>query len=256
MSFLEIFRYTRLDTAVHRLDPRSKLVASIVLATLSLLLFRIVPLLLLLLTMMPILALAKSLRRWWQSMRGILMLIAFIVAFNTLLSPANHPLSYSVTVALRLVALMTSFSIFFLTVHPDHLSQALIQMHVKFEFAFAMSMAMRYVPTLAQEAHAIMDAQRARGVELDRGSPVKRIRNTIPILVPLIVVSIRRALAVAESMESRGFGSTPKRTYMEPLRFTWVDSLVVLASITALTVVVALTMVVTLPDWMLWELPL
>jgi energy-coupling factor transport system permease protein len=150
---------------------------------------------------------------------------------------------------------MTSISVFFLTVHPDQLSQALIQMHVKFEFAFAMSMAMRYVPTLAQEAYAIMDSQKARGVELDKGSPVKRIRNIVPIIVPMIIVSMRRALSIAESMESRGFGASKKRTYMDRLRFRKRDWGVVLASLLALILLTYVRVYVPLPEWMLWSLP-
>ena len=106
--------------------------------------------------LLPMLAAAKSLGRWSHSMKSLSILLGFIIVFNTLLSTATNPFNYSLALALRLIALMTSFSLFFLTVHPDELSQALIQMRVRFEFAFAMSMAMRYVPTLAQEAYAII----------------------------------------------------------------------------------------------------
>jgi energy-coupling factor transport system permease protein len=128
-------------------------------------------------------------------------------------------------------------------------------MHVKFEFAFAMSMAMRLVPTLAQEAYAIMDAQKARGVELDKGNPVKRIRNIIPIIVPLIIVSIRKALSIAESMESRGFGASKKRTYMDKLKFRKRDWAVVMISLTMLIFVTYVRLYVPLPDWLFWSLP-
>lgn len=151
---------------------------------------------------------------------------------------------------------MTSFSVFFLTVHPDELSQALIQMHVKFEFAFAMSMAMRYVPTLGNEAYAIMDAQKARGVELDKGNLLKRIRNIVPIIVPLIIVSIRRALSIAESMESRGFGASEHRTYMNPLKFRRRDWGVMIVSLFVLVIVMYMRLFIQLPPWTLWQLPI
>ncbi len=255
MSFLEIFEYTQQKSIIHELDPRSKLVLSIVLAVCSLLFLEIIPLLIFLsFVLMPFIIAAKSVKRWLKSMRGLSFLLLFIIIFNTLFSTAPHPFSTSIALCIRLIALMTSLSVFFLTVHPDHLAQALIQMHVKFEFAFAMSMAMRYVPTLAQEAYAIMDAQKARGVELDKGSPIRRIRNIIPIIVPLLVVSIRRALAVAESMESRGFGSSSNRTYMDPLRFSTRDWLVVAISVVTLIVIVYVRLS-PLPSWLLWHLP-
>lgn len=256
MSFLEIFRYTRKDSIIHRLDPRSKMLFSVAAAAASLMFLNIIPLLIVLLCLIPIIVAAKSLKRWLRSMKGLSMLLVFIMVFNTLLSPVTNPFSHSIALTIRLVALMTSFSIFFLTVHPDQLSQALIQMRVKFEFAFAMSMAMRYVPTLAQEAYSIMDAQKARGVELDKGNPIRRIRNIVPIIVPLIIVSIRRALSIAESMESRGFGACEKRTYMDRLRFRKGDWVVVLVSVLVLAFVLYIRLFVALPEWMLWSLPL
>jgi energy-coupling factor transport system permease protein len=251
MSFLEVFQYTRQDSIIHRLDPRAKLFMSLVSAIVSLVFLEILPLLIILTILLPLLAAAKSLRRWLRSMRGLSILLLFILVFNTLLSPAPNPLTYSIALTLRLVALMTSFSLFFLTVHPDELSQALIQMRVRFEFAFAMSMAMRYVPTLAQEAYAIMDAQKARGVELDKGNPLKRIRNIVPIIVPLIIVSIRRALSIAESMESRGFGACPKRTYMNKLSFRKRDWGVVCFSLITLLAVIYIRFFIPVPVWSL-----
>jgi energy-coupling factor transport system permease protein len=228
---------------------------AIVLAAVSLMFMQIVPLLLLFLCLLPLIAAAKSLRRWGKSMKGLSFLLIFIIIFNTLFSTVANPFSHSIALTIRLICLMTSFSLFFLTVHPDELSQALIQMRVRFEFAFAMSMAMRYVPTLGQEAYAIMDAQKARGVELDKGNLLKRIRNIVPIIVPLIVVSIRRALSIAESMESRGFGASDNRTYMEKLRFNKRDWGVVIVSLIALVLLVYIRLFMPLPEWMLFELP-
>jgi len=256
ISFLEIFQYTRQDSVIHRLDPRAKLFMSIVLALVSLLFLSIIPLLIIFCCLVPIIGAAKSLRRWSRSMKGLSVLLIFIIIFNTLLSTQPNPFSHSIALTLRLVALMTSFSIFFLTVHPDELSQSLIQMRVRFEFAFAMSMAMRYVPTLGQEAYAIMDAQKARGVELDKGNLLKRIRNIVPIIVPLIIVSIRRALSIAESMESRGFGASAHRTYMTVLKFRKRDWAVVIISFLVLVLVVYVRLFMSLPTWMLWELPI
>jgi len=235
---------------MHKLDPRAKLLLAIVLAIISLLFLEIFPLLIIIFGfLIPLMTAAKSLRRWLKSMKGLSILLIFILVFNTLLSTYPNPLSYSIALVLRLIALMTSFSIFFLTVPPDDLSQALIQMKVKFEFAFAMSMAMRYVPTLGQEAYAIMDTQKARGVELDKGNILKRIRNIVPIIVPLIIVSIRRALSIAESMESRGFGANKKRTYLEKLSFRKRDWAICFIALLALIVVIYIRLYIPLPDW-------
>ena len=250
MSFLEVFQYTRQDSLMHKLDPRAKLLLAIVLAVISLLFLEIFPLLIIIFgVLIQLMAAAKSVRRWLKSMKGLSVLLVFILVFNTLLSTFPNPLNYSIALVLRLIALMSSFSIFFLTVHPDELSQALIQMKVRFEFAFAMSMAMRYVPTLGQEAYAIMDTQKARGVELDKGNILTRIRNIVPIIVPLIIVSIRRALSIAESMESRGFGATKDRTYLEMLSFRKRDWAICIIALLVLVGVIYIRLYIPLPDW-------
>ncbi len=124
----------------------------------------------------------------------------------------------AVAMTLRFVVLVESFSVFFLTTSPDHLGLALEQTHVPYEFAFAFTTAVRFVPVLAEEAQTIMDAQKARGLELEKGGFLKRIRNYIPILIPLIVSAIRRSLELAEAMESRAWGATKKRTNLYELK--------------------------------------
>ena len=76
------------------------------------------------------------------------------------------------------------------------------------------------------------------------------------LIVPLIIVSIRRALSIAESMESRGFGASENRTYMYTLSFRNRDWGVVLISLIVLVFVVYIRLYVPLPTWMLWQLPL
>ncbi|MDF1540968.1 MAG: CbiQ family ECF transporter T component, partial [Candidatus Thorarchaeota archaeon] len=86
MSFLELFQYTRQDSLVHNLDPRAKLLLSIVLAAISLMFITIIPLLIIIACLLPLIAAAKSLRRWAKSMKGLAPLLLFIIIFNTLLS--------------------------------------------------------------------------------------------------------------------------------------------------------------------------
>jgi energy-coupling factor transport system permease protein len=158
-------------------------------------------------------------------MRGAAFLAALIFLSNLLFQFIGA--GYKVTagilelcaaLTLRFVVLVESFSVFFLTTSPDHLGLALEQTHVPYELVFAFTTAVRFVPVLAEEAQTIMDAQKARGLELERGNFLKRIRNYIPILIPLIVSAIRRSLELAEAMESRAWGATKKRTNLYVLR--------------------------------------
>ncbi|MFX0068879.1 MAG: energy-coupling factor transporter transmembrane component T family protein [Promethearchaeota archaeon] len=252
ISLFEAFRFKRKNTPVHNLDPRAKLYLAIIASALSLIFAELVPLVILLLALIPIIILAGSIREWARSMRGLVIFIVFIAVINTIFTTVT----FAVAMVTRLVALMTAFSIFFLTVHPDDLAQALIQMRIPFSFAFAMSMAIRYVPTIAQEAQTIREAQMSRGLELERGNIIKRIRNFIPIIVPLIIGSIRRALSVAESLESRAFGSTKNRTYLHPLKMGGKDYAVIVILTLILVGLVYIRFFVGLPSWAYWTLPI
>jgi len=99
---------------------------------------------------------------------------------------------------------------------------------VPYELCFAFTTAVRFVPVLADEAQTIIDAQRSRGLELDKGNVLKRIRNYLPILIPLIVNAIRRSLELAEAMESRAFGSEAKRTSLHVLEMQASDYLLII----------------------------
>jgi energy-coupling factor transport system permease protein len=173
----------------------------------------------------PFVLLARVQKQWIRSLRGALFLAVFIFVLNVAgsffaqgytLTAANWETAASMT--LRFVVLVESFSVFFLTTSPDHLGLALEQSRVPYEFSFAFTTAVRFVPVLAEEAQTIMDAQKARGLELEKGNFMKRIRNYIPILIPLIVSAIRRSLELAEAMESRAWGATKKRTNLYALK--------------------------------------
>jgi energy-coupling factor transport system permease protein len=178
-------------------------------------------------------------------MRGAAFLatVIFLTNFAFSFIGANYKVIPSdveraAALTLRFVVLVESFSVFFLTTSPDHLGLALEQTHVPYEFVFAFTTAVRFVPVLAEEAQTIMDAQKARGLELERGNFLKRIRNYIPILIPLIVSAIRRSLELAEAMESRAWGATKKRTNLYVLKMHKGD--VALVGLTILLLVVTL----------------
>jgi energy-coupling factor transport system permease protein len=254
MSVLQAFNFRRKDTVVHRLDPRTKLYLAVVLLLVAFIFGEVLVLSILLLVLLLVLATARSIGQWSKTIRGLSFLLVLIVLINVIF--ANATLGYALTMVVRLLDIMACFSIFFLTVHPDDFAQALIQLHVPFDFAFALSMSTRYVPTLAQEAQTIVDAQMSRGLELQKGNVIKRIRNYIPILIPLIVCSIRRALSVAESLESRAFGSTKKRTYLHVLKMAKKDYSVIILVTLAFMLSIYYRFVMGLPPWLKWQIPL
>ncbi|MFX0169803.1 MAG: energy-coupling factor transporter transmembrane component T family protein [Candidatus Hodarchaeota archaeon] len=256
-AIFEAFRFKQKDTLMHRLDPRTTFFMAITFSIIGMLFLEIVPLLLILATMLPFILLARSGRQWSKSLRGLGILAGFILIINTFFIT----FSFALSTVLRLVVLMTAFSLFFLTVHPDDFALALIKLHIPYEFAFAFSMAVRYVPTIATETETIRDAQMSRGLELERGNLLQKVRNYIPILIPIIVSSIRRALQVAESLESRAFGSTATRTSLYDLNLRRSDYVMISLTLCFLLFALFITFYVRvyapalLPDWFFWHFP-
>jgi len=245
MSVFEGFKFRQVSSPIHNLDPRTKFFYILTVFVVAIIFSELLPLLFLFVIQIPFVLVAEIKREWIRSMRGGLLL-AFIIFASNLISLFIYSgyfwdfsmLEYSLALTLRFMVLIETFSIFFLTTSPDHLSLALQQSHVPYDFCFAFTTAVRFVPVLATEAQTIMDAQRARGLELDRGNFVARIKNYIPILIPLIVSSIRRSLELAEAMESRAWGASKKRTNLYILRLKRHDYL--LASLSILMLIIAL----------------
>jgi len=202
----------------------------------------------------PFVLLAGVSKEWLRSLRGAAFLAAFIFLVNiaTKFFSQGYMLTavdveFAVAMTLRFVVLVESFSVFFLTTSPDHLGLALEQTRVPYEFAFAFTTAVRFVPVLAEEAQTIMDAQKARGLELEKGGFLKRIRNYVPVLIPLIVSAIRRSLELAEAMESRAWGATKKRTNLYALKFHRGDFALLAITIGVLAVAIYVRLYVPLP---------
>jgi energy-coupling factor transport system permease protein len=213
--------------------------------TASIIYLELIPLTIIFIVQVPIIIYAKVFNEWLQSIKGS-GFIALIIFVSNLLSFYYFQgrdltwelIEYSLALTLRFIVLITSFSIFFLTTSPDKLSLALEKARIPYEFNFAFITAIRFVPVLADEAQTIMDAQKSRGLELDKGNFITRIRNYIPILLPLIINSIRRSLELAEAMESRAFGSTENRTNLYDLEMKKSDWIIFGISVASMIILI------------------
>jgi energy-coupling factor transport system permease protein len=254
MSVFDGLKFRRVYSPIHNLDPRMKFIYVCAVFVAAILFGEIIPLIALFLMPIPFVLLAGVQREWLRSLRGAAFLAAFIFIVNiasnfftsgyvlTALAVEN-----AAAMTLRFVVLVESFSVFFLTTSPDHLGLALEQTRVPYEFAFAFTTAVRFVPVLAEEAQTIMDAQKARGLELEKGGFLKRIRNYVPVLIPLIVSAIRRSLELAEAMESRAWGATKKRTNLYALKLHRGDFALLAITIGVLVVAIYVRLYVPVP---------
>jgi energy-coupling factor transport system permease protein len=254
MSVFDGLKFRKVYSPIHNLDPRIKFVYVCVIFIVAIIFNQLLVLLALFFLPIPFVFVAGVQKEWLRSLRGAAFLASFIFIVN--IASTYLTSNYSITIfaieaaiamTLRFVVLVESFSVFFLTTSPDHLGLALEQSRVPYEFAFAFTTAVRFVPVLAEEAQTIMDAQKARGLELEKGGFLKRIRNYIPILIPLIVSAIRRSLELAEAMESRAWGATKKRTNLYELKLRRGDFILLMINSLILIVSILVYLYVRVP---------
>lgn len=232
-SVLDIFKFRKKNTPLHKLDPRAKFLLLIALSAASLAFNDAISLLALLLAELALLILAKSFKEWGRSLKGLSTLIAMIFALNYLTLP-SYKLFTSLTLTLRFICLTSAFSVFFLTTTADELATALEVSGLPREYSIMFTMSLRFVPSLARDLQTISDALRCRGLELEKGSIKDRIKNYTYLLVPLIIYELRRSLMIAEALESRGFGAVKKiETYTE-LKMKWNDYATVVLSLVSM----------------------
>jgi len=255
VSMFDGFKFRSVSSPVHKMDPRAKFFYVCVLFSVAVMFNQMIPLLILFIIQIPFVLVANVEKEWIRSMRGSALFAVLIFAMNFLslyfyggYTSLASILERSLAMTLRFIVLIESFSIFFLTTSPDLLGLALEQSHVPYELCFAFTTAVRFVPVLAEEAQTIMDAQKARGLELEGGNFIKRIRNYIPILIPLIVNAIRRSLELAETMESRAWGANKNRTNLYVLKVGRNDYYLILISLFILAISIYVSFFVQIPS--------
>lgn len=133
--------------------------------------------------------------------------------------------------AMRLIYLIVGSSLLTYTTTPNRLTDALESLLKPLEklkvpvhdFAMMMSLALRFIPILLEEANRIIQAQSARGADFEEGNLFQRMKAMTAILVPLLVSAVRRAYDLALAMEARCYHNGSRRTKMKPLRYAGKD---------------------------------
>ncbi len=251
LEFLNAFKFMKKESFLHNLDPRAKLVLALIYSIGGLLFNQIIPLLLIFLSLIPLIIVGRLFKQWIKSIRGLAFLVIFIIVLNTLFIS----LSFALAMMLRIFIMVSAFSIFFLTVDPNSLALSLISMKLPYEFAFSFSLAFRFVPTIALEAQNIIDAQQSRGYEMEKSGLINKIKNLFPLLIPLIICSIKRAFNVAEALESRAFGSKKERSYYYSIKYSIKDWLFTFYLITFLILMIITKIQMRIIPFLTWSLP-
>lgn len=138
----------------------------------------------------------------------------------------------AIFMAIRIICLILVSSLLTYTTSPTTLTDGISRLlsplnKIKVPvdtLAMMMTIALRFIPTLIEEIDKIMNAQKARGADLDSGNLVQRAKALVPIFIPLFVNSFRRAYELAFAMECRCYNGNNKRTRMKQMKFSWRDA--------------------------------
>lgn len=233
-------QYFPVESPIHRLDPRFKLIMIIIY---MIMLFSGDSFICLgfgfLYTVIAVSMTRISLKVYFKSIKPILPFLLFTAFLNLLfiregtvyfqwkiIKITSEGINTSLFMIIRIVLLIAGTSVLTYTTSPIVLTDAIerllnplkkIKLPVH-ELAMMMSIALRFIPTLIEETDKIISAQKARGAELDSGNIITKAKNLIPILIPLLISSFRRAEELATAMECRCYRGGEGRTRLRQMK--------------------------------------
>ena len=236
-------QYVETNSVIHKADPRVKIVLLILAVVFIFVSQNMVALLLSLLFVLAVALVSKvPIKMYLKNLKAIIPIVVLTSVINmfygdeasgVLLHWWKLTITYdgiyrAVFMALRIVLLIVISSSLTYTTTPNDLTDAIESLLSPLKFiglknavhtlALMMTIALRFIPTLVEEAGKIMNAQKARCADLESGSIIERIKALIPILIPLLNSSIRRAFELAEAMECRCYNGGEGKTRMKQLR--------------------------------------
>ena len=243
---ITIGQYYPTDSIVHRLDPRTKLVGTMVFIITLFLSDSIWGYLLATAALAAVIRLTKVPFRFIvRGLKAIVVLLLISVSFNLFLTDGEvliklgflkitrEGVETAAFMAVRLIYLVIGSSLMTLTTTPNELTDGmekglgfLKRFHMPVhEVSMMMSIALRFIPILVEETDKIMKAQMARGADFESGNLIQKAKAMVPLLVPLFISAFRRATDLAMAMEARCYRGGEGRTKMKPLKYASRDKI-------------------------------
>ncbi|MFB6170797.1 MAG: energy-coupling factor transporter transmembrane protein EcfT [Haloarculaceae archaeon] len=249
--------YVRGDSLFHRINPRAKLVlvacVSVAAYVFSHPLYVAVPLAASLLALTWAGSLHKLRRVWFILV--MLFLVGFVVwpAYEPAVGPtwvetplftlSRHEILFALGRSERIVTFIVAGFAFVTTTSNEEIIAALRGFKLPYAFCFALGTALRLFPTFLGATGTVKQAQEARGLDLSEGGPLQRMRNYIPLLIPVLMTAVRQVNAQSMALEARGFDTGRERTFYGEPAFTGRDWGVVALSLVIVVAAVALSQV-------------
>ena len=243
---ITIGQYYSVSSPIHKMDPRFKIVASMLYLVSLFLINDLIAYLAIIAFIGMVVKVSKVPFNFiLKGLKPVFMLIIFAFLINVFLtSGEGEPLIHfgfikiyleglerAVFMAVRLVLLIIGTSLLTLTTSPIELTDGIEYLLNPFkkiglpahELAMMMTIALRFIPTLLEETDKIMKAQMARGADFESGNIMNRAKALIPLLVPLFISAFRRADELAMAMEARCYRGGEGRTRLKVLKYTRLD---------------------------------
>lgn len=246
---ITIGQYIPGDSFVHKLDPRTKILISLLFIIDLFIIDKIFGYAFVVAFIaLTVIVSGLSVKYLYKGVKGVFILIIITAVLNLFMVPGTadtlvfkwkfitiyrEGINTAVFMAFRLILLIMGTSILTLTTSPIELTDGIERLLKPFkkigvpahELAMMMTIALRFIPTLMDETDKIMKAQKARGADFESGGLVKKAKSLIPLLVPLFISSFRRADELAMAMEARCYRGGEGRTRMKQLMFTHKDAI-------------------------------
>ena len=254
-------RYLQGDSFIHRLDPRTKFLATFLFIIIVFLANNwLTYFILAIFTMIALLASKIPMSFFWNGVKPLLWVILFTVVLQMVFTTGgdvyvewafikitSYGVINAIFIFLRFMLIIFISTLMTLTTPPLQIADAMesimkplgkigVPVH---EIALMLSIALRFVPTLMDEAQKIMNAQRARGVDFGEGNLFEQMKAIIPILIPLFVSSFNRAEDLATAMEARGYQGGTGRSKYRVLTYGKIDGIAA-TSLVILTIALVL----------------
>jgi energy-coupling factor transport system permease protein len=236
--------YLDRDTFIHRLDARTKIILFL-LTFVAVLMFQdpvwMLPLAFLVFIQLAVSGSFKNMYR----IRIILIVltISSLVLWNLFSQGQTtlfwfievESLKYSIARTMLMILMISDGLILISTTRNEELVLGMIRLGLPYRVGFAISTSLRLVPTIDSSIMTISQAQRSRGLDLDSGNILQRVRKFIPLLIPVFISTIRSTNIFAMALESKGFGARENRTFYLELKMHAADYVLLVFSILFVT---------------------
>lgn len=220
LGMFDVFRTYAGDTAYSKLNPVSKFLLFITFLVLPLISSNIVLQAFSIIAQIPLIIISRSQRRVLRSLRASVLFILILIVLNYV---TTGSITFSISMVMRFSAMIIASAIFMSGSNPAEIGDLLSRLRVPVPIAFSFIIALRFIPVLADDFMNILASQASRGYEVEKGGLIRRARSLIPVLIPLIIIAIRRAQQLAEALESKCFGSSNRRTSYITYKFHFPD---------------------------------